>query len=165
MMRTYLIPGLIVLLAAVLLLALPRNNSFRMEPGEVLSRMEDTPYMVDSSRLDERLKEGGVLVNLDPEQGFAEAHLSGAVNFPPEQWSPAGIRKFFRDHGKCILYAEDPARACEAWMLFTRMGVKDLLVLNNLPHSREGIDAPSFVFTPVGTAEDPLISEGAGTGE
>ena len=165
MMKTYLFPGLIVLLAALLLLALPRNNSFRMEPSDVLAEMSHQHFIIDSARLESQLKKGAVLVDIGPGQQFAEDHLSGAVSFPPESWNPGSIRKFFRENRKCVLYAEDLSKACEAWILFTRMGVENLLVYNRRPDSPEGIDPPSFVFTPVRGMQVSGSPEGAGPGD
>jgi hypothetical protein len=160
MMKTYLIPVLIVLLAGALLLAVPGSDFFRLKGTEVLDRIGDHEFLVGSAQLAILQGDGAVLVDLDDPQQFAANHLPDAVNFPPDEWNVKEIRKFFREKGTCILYAEDLSLACRAWVLFTQMGIENLWVLQTGPAPAQGIDSPSFVFKPAGREKGGILKGG-----
>jgi hypothetical protein len=160
MMKTYLIPVLIVLLAGAMLLAIPGSDSFRLRGAEVLDRIGNHEFIIDSVGMAIVQRDGALLVDLDDPQQFAAHHLPDAVNFPPEEWNVKEIRKFFREKGTCVLCAGDLSLACRAWVLFTQMGIDNLRVLQTGPAPAPGIDAPSFVFKPQAGGQGRILPEG-----
>ena len=65
------------------------------------------------------------VVDLRPEAAYAEYHIPPAENIPVAGLAQSSLRH----NEKVILYAEDGARAAQAWMLLRAKGFKGVYIL------------------------------------
>ncbi len=148
MMKNYRLPGIAVLLFAAVLLAIPGKDSFTLESAEVLNRIEQQDFIIDSARMNALVKEGAVVADLGGTETSGDHPISGTLSLPLEEWDVKTIRKSFPVQGKYILCGGDLSERSMAWVLLTQMGRDQVWVLGIGSVHTAGMDDPAFVFRP-----------------
>jgi rhodanese-related sulfurtransferase len=121
------------------LLALFGGNPYKgagasVNTKELSIKMATGSDQVDATTLADWIIQGKAdfrVVDLRPEAAYAEYHIPPAENIPVAGLVDAGLAH----NEKIILYAEDGARAAQAWMLLTARGFKGVYML------RGGLDS------------------------
>jgi len=144
----YRIASAPVIVVLMILLALPVKDSFRRSPADMLERIGNHEFIIQTADLKTLQEEGAVLVDLNDPQDFRDQHLPQAVNLPSEELNVEMIRGFFRESGTYVLHSEDLSLACQAWMIITGMGFDRVFVLMTGNADPQAIDAPDFIFVP-----------------
>jgi hypothetical protein len=120
-------------LAILIILAIPRNNSFRYTDTEILEEIQKRTYIVSVGRYKEMIADQSnpsTIVDLRPAGSYDAAHLPEAVNFPSMKGNIKSLHELFGNlQGHVFLYANRTSTACEWWILLSKMGFDGLYVL------------------------------------
>ena len=123
---------LIVLVILVLIKALDKNQ-FKTDAKNALELSLDSKNICSIKQFKELISssEKPGIVDLRSQDDFSKGHLEDAINIPISEI--LNNRKFdsLKSLGnKVILYSDSISKSAEAWTFLTRMGFKDLRILD-----------------------------------
>ena len=142
-MRRYLYLVLTGLLAAIILLAIPRKRDFRIGGDEVIEQLKGRTQIISGHKFKSLKAEvpGLRLVDIRGSEAYHQGHIEEAVNLPVRHLSKSDIYKFFNvKDASFVLYAQDTYQAEMYWILFTQMGIEGLYVLDT------GVELDSLIM-------------------
>lgn len=136
MMKKYMFLILTVPLLILIVLAVPRNKTFRLSGEAILDQIGQNTHVISVHKI-KSWQAGGQdiqMVDLRTADEFAKGHLPEALNLPAEGMSKGDIRGFFNGiESNRVLYAEKTYLADRYWILFRQMGIEKLYVLETEP--------------------------------
>ena len=133
MMRRYLYLILTGLLAAIIVLAIPRKRNFSIEGEAILDQLKFRTQIISVQKFKTmKADEPGLrLVDLRTAETYGQGHLGDAVNMPVHGLEKGEIYSFFNDkQASWVLYASETYQAEMYWILFTQMGLERMYVLD-----------------------------------
>jgi hypothetical protein len=131
MIRKYLLYILSLFLLLIIILAIPGRDSFRMGAEDVLEKIDSQDYIISTEQMEVlKEKDNACPVYLGNPEDFDAYSLPGAVNLPLTDLSVKKIYESLNGSETYILYSDDLATSCQAWVLLTQMGYEKVFVLD-----------------------------------
>jgi len=140
MNKRYLIyAALLILLALVLVFIPPVGKTNEIRPVQLLEKINDRSRFISADEVAERIIEKDPslqLVDVRGNEEFTRFNLPGAVNIPVEQLPDSGgLEQLSIEGVEVVFYSNADLTADQAWIICSRLGVKNARVLKGGLHA------------------------------
>ncbi len=129
----FILMGMLLVLAAGLLLLPEKNNSKQMNPEELMWDIAQPTRYITTDEVAKMVIEKDpllLLVDVRPEKAYEDFSLTGALNVPLDSFAVGYARdRLSFPKRNIVLYSNDDLRADQAWVLAKRMGFNNVYVL------------------------------------
>lgn len=135
MSKTYIVLALIVVLVAVGLLFLPEHSNFEeINPELLIKEINDPARFLSVDQVAERLIDEDpsiMLIDVRTPEQYKEYSLPRSFNIPLDQLLDSAWKDYLnQENMDVILYSNSDLYADQAWIICTRLGYKNLYVMN-----------------------------------